>query len=46
VHAKWSTEAWLGHLAGPAEFAAEYIQHEVQGGAVVVGSRCGQTAAV
>ncbi|WIA43061.1 hypothetical protein OEZ86_009590 [Tetradesmus obliquus] len=39
VHAKWSTEAWLGHLAGPAEFAAEYMQHEVQGTAVVVGSR-------
>jgi hypothetical protein len=40
VHAKWSTQAWLGHLAGPAEFAAEYMQHEVQqGGAVVVGSR-------
>uniref|UniRef100_A0A383WPV4 Uncharacterized protein n=1 Tax=Tetradesmus obliquus TaxID=3088 RepID=A0A383WPV4_TETOB len=38
VHAKWSAEAWLGHLAGPAEFAAEYMQHEVQGTAVVVGS--------
>ncbi|KAF6261995.1 armadillo-type protein [Scenedesmus sp. NREL 46B-D3] len=38
VHAKWSTQAWLGHLAGPAEFAAEYMQHEVQGAAVVVGS--------
>ena len=39
VHAKWSTDAWLGHLAGPAEFAAEYMQHEVQGSSVVVGSR-------
>lgn len=40
IHTKWTNASWLAHLESPAAFAAEYMQHEVQaGGVVVVGSR-------